>query len=126
MPYLDEVVWRIIPDNAAAAAAVESGQVQVSPYSKLSLADLNRLKGDKNLEVSGRGSEGNVPMNTIEFNFRTKQLADHRVREAIVRALNVPFFCENFLYGFGKPGTGPIPSRSESRRVGQACVSTGK
>src|SRR3546814_11340637 len=34
MPYLDEVVWRLIPDNAAAAAAVESGQVQVSPYSK--------------------------------------------------------------------------------------------
>src|SRR3546814_20897401 len=24
--------------------------------------------------------------------------------------MNVPFFCENFLYGFGKPGTGPIPS----------------
>src|SRR3546814_3111864 len=67
MPYLDEVVWRIIPDNAAAAAAVESGQVQVSPYSKLSLADLNRLKGDKNLEVSGRGSEGRSEEHTSEL-----------------------------------------------------------
>lgn len=112
LPYLDQIIWRIIPDNAAAAAAVESGQIQLSPYSSLALADLDRLRHDENLVVSTKGNEGNAAMNTIEFNFRRKELADHRVREAIVRALDIEFFCENFLYGFGKPATGPIPSSS--------------
>lgn len=112
LPYLDQIVWRIIPDKAAAAAAIESGQIQLSTYSALALADLDRLQHDENLVVSTRGNEGNAAMNTIEFNFRRKELADHRVREAIVRALDIEFFCDNFLYGFGKPATGPIPSSS--------------
>lgn len=112
LPYLDKIIWRIIPDKAAAAAAVESGQIQLSAYSMLALADLDRLKGDDRLVVSTKGNEANAAMNTIEFNFRRKELADHRVREAIVRAMDVEFFCENFLYGFGKPATGPIPTSS--------------
>ncbi|HRO61578.1 MAG TPA: ABC transporter substrate-binding protein, partial [Burkholderiaceae bacterium] len=111
-PYLDQIVWRIIPDPAAAVAAFESGQVQLSAEGALPLADLDRLGKDKRFEVSTRGNEGNAVMNTIEFNFRRKELADHRVREAIVRAMDVPFFCENFLYGFAQPATGPVPSSS--------------
>jgi len=110
MPYLDQIVWRFIPDTAAAVAAIESGQVQIVPEGALPLADLDRLKKDPRFEVSSRGNEGNAVMNTIEFNFRRKEIADHRVREAIVRALDVPFFCENFLFGFAKPASGPIPT----------------
>lgn len=109
-PYLDQIVWRIVPDQAAAAAAMESGQIHISPEGGLTLADLDRLKKDARFEVSTRGNEGNAVMNTIEFNFRRKELADRRVREAIVRSINVPFFCENFLYGFAKPAAGPYPS----------------
>ena len=112
LPHLDQIVWRIISDKAAAAAAVESGQVQLSPYSSLALADLDRLKKDDRFTVSSRGNEGNAAMNTIEFNFRRKELADRRVREAIIRAIDIKTFCENFLYGFGKPATGPIPTSS--------------
>jgi peptide/nickel transport system substrate-binding protein len=111
-PYLDQIVWRIIPDQTAAAAAIEAGQIQISAEGALALADLDRLKKNPKFEVSSRGNEGNAVMNTIEYNFRTKELADHRVREAIIRSLDVPFFCENFLYGFAHPATGPIPSSS--------------
>ncbi|MCL4697623.1 MAG: ABC transporter substrate-binding protein [Burkholderiaceae bacterium] len=109
-PYLDQIVWRFIPDPAAAVAAIESGQIQMSAEGGLPLADLDRLKKNSAFEVSSRGNEGNAVMNTIEFNFRRKEIADHRVREAIVRALDVQFFCDNFLYGFAKPAFGPIPS----------------
>jgi len=109
-PYLDQVVWRFIPDPAAAVAAIESGQIQISPEGGLPLADLDRLKKDPKFEVSSRGNEGNAVMNTIEFNFRRKEIADHRVREAIVRAIDVKTFCETFLYGFARPASGPIPS----------------
>jgi len=111
-PYLDQIVWRIIPDPAAAVAALESGQVQLSAEGGLPLADLDRLRKSKTFEVSSRGNEGNAVMNTIEFNFRRKEISDRRVREAILRAIDIPFFCENFLYGFAKPATGPIPTSS--------------
>lgn len=111
-PYLDRIVWRFITDKAAAAAAMETGEVQLSSYSSIGLADMDRLKKDPRFEVSTRGNEGNAVNNTIEFNFRRKELADVRVRRAMAHALDVDFFCENFLYGFGKRATGPIPSSS--------------
>ena len=113
-PYLDRIVWRFINDRAAAAAALEAGQIQVSPFSSLSLADLDRLQKDPRFVVSTHGNEANAVENTVEYNCRNKYLADVRVRQAIAHALDIPFFCENFLYGFGKPATGPIPSSSQS------------
>lgn len=112
LPLLDRIVWRFIADKAAATAALETGQVQLSTYSALALADLDRLKGDPRFEVSTRGIEANTFNNTLEFNVRRKELADVRVRRAIAHAIDVDFFIENFLYGFGKRATGPIPSNS--------------
>ncbi|MFE1601058.1 ABC transporter substrate-binding protein [Methylobacterium sp. ID0610] len=111
-PFLDRVVWRFILDKAAAAAALETGEVQLAPYNALALADLDRLKTDPRFTVSSRGLEANAFNNTLEFNTRRKELADVRVRRAIAHAIDVPFFIENFLYGLGKPATGPIPSSS--------------
>jgi peptide/nickel transport system substrate-binding protein len=114
LPYLDRIVWRFITDKAAATAAMEAGQVQISPYSSLPLADLDRLRRDNRFTVSTRGNEGNAVTNTVEFNCRRDFFKDVRVRRAICHALDVDFFAENFLYGFGKRGTGPIPSTSEA------------
>jgi peptide/nickel transport system substrate-binding protein len=112
MPYLDRVVWRVVTDRAAAAAQMEAGQILFSPYSSLTIADMQRLGRDPRFEATTRGNEGNVRTNTLEFNFRNPVLADARVRKAIAHAINVPFFIENFLGPFAKPGTGPIPSVS--------------
>ena len=62
--------------------------------------------------MSSRGLEANAFNNTLEFNTRRKELSDVRVRRAIAHAIDVPFFIENFIYGQGKPATGPIPSIS--------------
>lgn len=112
-PYLDRIVWRIITDKSAVAAAFETGQIQVAGYNGLALPDIDRLKDDKRFEVSTRGTIGNSFNNTLEFNTRRKELSDVRVRQAIAHAIDVDFFIENFLYGQGKPATGPIPSLSE-------------
>jgi len=111
-PLLDRVVWRFITDRAAATAALETGQIQLSSYNAISLSDLDRLKNDPRFTVTTKGSEANAFNNTLEFNHRRKELADVRVRRAIAHAINVPFFIENFLYGQGKPASGPIPSTS--------------
>ncbi|QEL65460.1 dipeptide transport system, periplasmic-binding protein [Oryzomicrobium terrae] len=111
-PYLDRIVWRIVTDKSAATAALETGQVQLSAYSQLTLADLDRLSRNPEFTVTSKGSEANQFNNTLEFNFRRKELADVRVRRALAHAINSQFFIDNFLYGQGKPATGPIPSTS--------------
>jgi peptide/nickel transport system substrate-binding protein len=120
LPRLDRIVWRFITDRSAAAAALETGQVQESSYNGLSLADLDRLKSDPRFVVTTKGSEANAFNNTLEFNHRRKELADLRVRQAMAHAIDVPFFIENFLYGQGKPATGPIPSSSTAFYPGGA------
>jgi peptide/nickel transport system substrate-binding protein len=105
-------VWRVVTDRAAAAAQMEAGQIHYSPFSGLTISDLARLGKDPRFIVSTKGNEGNARTNTVEFNFRRKELADIRVRRAIAHALNIPFFIENFLGAFAKRGTGPIPSVS--------------
>src|SRR5258706_5780937 len=109
-PYLDRIVWRVITDRAAAAAQMEAGELHYSPFSGLTSSDMARLGKDKRFIVSTKGNEGNARTNTIEFNFRRKELSDIKVRRAIAHAINVPFFIDNFLGDFAKLGTGPIPS----------------
>lgn len=111
-PYLDRIVWRVITDRAAAAAQMEAGQLHYSPFSGLTISDMARLAKDPRFIVTTKGNEGNARTNTLEFNFRRRELADLRVRQAIAHAINVPFFIENFLGDFAKLGTGPIPSVS--------------
>lgn len=111
-PYLDRIVWRVITDRSAAAAALEAGEVQISSYSNLALTDIDRLSKDPRFIVSTKGSEANSFNNTLEFNFRNPIIADLRVRRAIAHAINVQFFIDNFLYGQGKLATGLIPSSS--------------
>lgn len=109
-PYLDKIIWRIIDDNSSASAALESGQIDLSAYSKLSLADINRFKQNEKFAVLTKGSQANIFNNTLEFNFRNPIIANLNVRKAIVQSLDISFFTEDFLYGFGKPATGIIPS----------------
>jgi peptide/nickel transport system substrate-binding protein len=111
-PYLDRIVWKVITDRAAAAAQLEAGELHYSPFSGLTISDMARLGNDKRFTVTTKGNEGNARTNTIEFNFRRKELSDIRVRRAIAHAINVPFFIDNFLGDFAKLGTGPIPSTS--------------
>jgi peptide/nickel transport system substrate-binding protein len=103
---------------------MEAGQILFSPYSSLTIADLQRLGRDPRFEVTTKGNEGNARNNTLEFNFRNPVLADIRVRRAIAHAIDVPFFIENFLGEFAKLGTGPIPSVSADYYPGAGCRNT--
>ena len=51
-------------------------------------------------------------MNTIGFNTRRKEFSDLRVRQAIAHSVDIDFYTENFLLGYGKRAQGPIPSTS--------------
>lgn len=109
-PYLDRIVWRFIKDKSAAAAALETGEMHLSGFIGVSMADVERLSKDPRFEVGTKGYENNVAHSTVEFNHRNPIIADLKVRQAIYHGLNIPYAIETIMRGFAKPGMGPVPS----------------
>ncbi|SFK94648.1 ABC transporter substrate-binding protein [Falsiroseomonas stagni] len=111
-PYLDRIITRFIADPAAAAAAVESGAVDMSIFSSLPRTDLVRLGREARFRVSQKGNEANSIGNTLCFNHRKPELQDVRVRRAFAHAIDVNFYVRSFLLGLGRRGLGLQPSFS--------------
>jgi len=108
-PYLDQIVFMIIPDPAGRAAALESEQVLMSVQSGVPLSDVKRLGKLPSLEYTTAGYLHEAPLIFMEFNLDRPVLQDVRVRRAIAHAIDPNFILENIRYGFGQVATGPIP-----------------
>lgn len=83
LPYLDSIVFKIIPDANTAVTQLKSGEVQMAynvPYSQVeSLKQVAGLKILKNRILSWQH---------LDFNFRNPVLQDINVRKAIAYAIN--------------------------------------
>jgi len=109
-PYLDQVIFRVIPDGAARAVALETGEIDVAPMNSVPQADMARLADLEHIELSNEGAEGLGPILWLEVNLREKPLSDVRVRKAISMAIDRSKIVDVIWYGQGKPATGPIVS----------------
>lgn len=109
-PHLDKIVFRIIPDAAARAAAFETGEVQLAGFSSVPLNDVQRLTASGNLKTETHGYEFFAPVFLLEFNLRNPYLREKKVRQAIAHAIDRDALVKNVWFGFGKPSTGPVPS----------------
>ncbi len=96
-PYLDQVVIRIIPDEAAAVVALESGQIDVSGVSP---ETAKRLKsGDKVAVYTGAGSG----VTFLNLNNKVFPFDDPKVRQAMNHAVNRDEICSKLYLGFATP-----------------------
>jgi peptide/nickel transport system substrate-binding protein len=109
-PCLDQVVLRVLPDGAARAIAVESGEADLSPMSGLPEAEILRLSKLPQMVTSRDGAEALGPNMWLEVNMREKPLADVKVRQAISMVLDRQKIVDVIWYGQGTPGIGPIVS----------------
>jgi peptide/nickel transport system substrate-binding protein len=109
-PYIDRLIFRIIPDAATRAASLETGEVHYAPYSPVPLADVQRLRNDPKLGIETRGYEWVAPYFLLEFNLRNPNLKNLKVRQAIAHAVDRKGLINTVWYGMGKPATGPVPS----------------
>ncbi|KAF1021618.1 MAG: Oligopeptide-binding protein AppA [Paracidovorax wautersii] len=109
-PYLDRLIFRVIPDAASRAAALETGDVQYAPFDPVPLADVERLRDNPTLAISTDGYAWQSAYVFIEFNLRNPILKDLRVRQAIAHAIDRQKLVDVVWYGLGKPATGPTPS----------------
>lgn len=108
-PHLDEIVYRVLPDRAAAAGALEAEEIHLAAFSAVPLADLERIGKVPGIIVIPKGYEGLTYQLVVEMNHRRKELADVRVRRAIAHAIDRAFVVNTVFLGFAAQATGPVP-----------------
>ncbi|RRH91156.1 ABC transporter substrate-binding protein [Mesorhizobium tamadayense] len=108
-PYLDEIVYQVLPDRTSAAAALEAEEIQLAAFSAVPLADLDRISKVPGLKVVTKGYEGLTYQLVVEINHRRKELADLKVRQAIAHAIDKDFVVKTIFLGYAATATGPVP-----------------
>lgn len=114
-PLIDELIFKVIPDAATRALAVESGDVDIAQSPDLEYFDMARLKDMPNLQLDRSGTEFFGPMNWLEFNLRKEPFSNPKFRQAVMYALDRGFIRDNIWFGFAKVATGPIASSTRFR-----------
>lgn len=108
-PYVDQVIYRFLPDASARVASLEAEDVLVVAESKVPGSDLVRLKELPFLEYETRGYAMLAPTQFFQFNLENKLFQDVRVRKAFAHAIDRDFIAKNIWFGYGAPATGPLP-----------------
>jgi peptide/nickel transport system substrate-binding protein len=110
LPYLDEIVMRVIPDAGTQVLAVENGEVDFLWGVPGPLQE--RLKTDarfRTAQTSYHPGGSNCIM-TVSFNLDRPVFKDARVRRAVALALDREAFLKQVLFGEGRVATAPISS----------------
>jgi len=109
-PLVDEILYRILADRAAAASSLEAGEVQLAAFSSVPLADLARIGQVEGLEVVTKGYEALTYQLVVEINHRNEHLANLKVRQAIAHAIDRAFVVDAVFLGYASVATGPVPA----------------
>ena len=112
-PYLDGAVARFISEPPVAAAALESGEVQLGQY-VIPLTDVERFKKLPQVQVSQRDVPYVGNHQQIYFNFDNPVFQNQQVRQAVSQAINVEAFGQTIWYGLGTLAATPI-GRGQAR-----------
>ncbi len=109
-PYLDQIVFHVIPDAASRSVAFEKGDVQLLRGNDIDYVDVKRLKALPGVEYTNKGNEMFSPMTSMVMNERKPPFNNVKVRQAVMHAINRKFIVDNIFFGIGKVATGPISS----------------
>lgn len=105
LPRLDEVVFRIIPDEAALVNELLSGGIDV--MENVPAAAVSRIEADPRLRLV---RVPDLSYTFICWNSAHPQFSDARVRRALTMAIDREAIISTLLPGAGRPSAGPILS----------------
>ena len=97
-PYLDRLIYRIIPDPSARAIALENGELQLFSFEQLPRINSRLAKVD-HLTVTPQGYGAIGPIDWLALNTTRGPLADKRVRQAIAYAVDKNFIHKAIMQG---------------------------
>ncbi len=102
-PALEEVVFQVIPDDAARVVALETGEVHVAV--RIPPFDIPRLRANPKLTVVSAPSVRTI---YLGFNHLKEPFQDKRVRQALNYAVNKEAIVKHVLGGVGRVSDAPL------------------
>jgi len=99
-PWLDSIVYRILPDQLSLRLAFQTRQVDfwgVDPWA------VSTFEQDKHFDLFSAPGNG---YSYVGWNLRRPLFQDERVRQALAHAVNVPEMVKYIIYGHGVQSTG--------------------
>ena len=104
-PYLDRVIFRIIPDQTSLLTQLETGEIDL--IEQIPPRDVSRIQR-KNPDIKIYTTSGRA-YNYIGWNNRHPLFQSPKVRRALTMAMDIEDIINSLLYGYGQPCYGPIP-----------------
>lgn len=104
-PYLDRVVWRIVPSKTALLTQLITGDVDLMTL--VPPGDTDRIRQNPALELIIFPDRG---YSQIRWNLRRSGLDDRRVRRALSLAIDCDTLIDVVYNGYARRATGPILS----------------
>ena len=100
-PYLDSIVYRVIPDAAGVAIALETGEADLMPSGGIPQRDTDRLLKLPHLTKDEIGIVGiTAGVVRMEFNLENEYFKHAKVRQAVAHAIDKEFIKKNLASGY--------------------------
>jgi peptide/nickel transport system substrate-binding protein len=109
MPYLDEVIIRVVPDASTRGTMLRAGEVDAMSWSGVPLSKVKELLALPDLAL-GSVPQASASLNYLVFNVRNKPLADVRVRRALAHAIDRNLVVDLAQEGLAKVATSNLSS----------------
>jgi peptide/nickel transport system substrate-binding protein len=103
-PTIDEIIWRVIPDDSARFLALKAGDIHA--LEQAVVEDLTAAESDPDLYIETRPA---VNTGYLAFNYKIEEFNDLNVRKAIYHAINRPGLIENFYGAYGEAADTFLP-----------------
>jgi peptide/nickel transport system substrate-binding protein len=104
-PYLDRLVFRVLPDIGSRMGQLFAGQVQLVP--RVSPQDADRIAASPELRLVGFPGRD---LGMVMWNNRRAPFTDRRVRRALTLAINRKAAVDTVYHGHARLANGPILS----------------
>jgi peptide/nickel transport system substrate-binding protein len=108
LPYLDEIVFRFIPDTSARVLALKAGEVDYIYFYYFSAEQYSQIAGDKKIQVRERGTPED---HLIIWNTRRTPFDQVKVRQALFTAIDRDYIKKAVFQNLGSVMQGAIDSR---------------
>jgi peptide/nickel transport system substrate-binding protein len=103
-PYLDQLIWRTIPEASIRLAELEKGTI--TGYTGVSPDDVAKIEGNSALKLM---KQPGLNVGYLAMNCKKKPFTDKRVRQAVNYAINKKDIVDNLYKGTGVVAKNPMP-----------------